>query len=70
MMKITLRGARANAGMTQDYVAKAIGVSVSTVKNWEKGITFPNQPQIEKLCDLYNVPYDGLNFLPSKLTLS
>ena len=64
MMKITLRGARANVGMSQGSVAKAIGVSVSTIKNWEKGITFPNQPEIDKLCDLYKIPYDGINFLP------
>jgi transcriptional regulator with XRE-family HTH domain len=70
MIKITLKGARANAGMTQGFVAKTLGVSVSTIKSWEKGITFPNQPQIEMLCNLYQVPYDGINFLPKKLTLS
>lgn len=70
MVKITLRSARTNVGMSRDGVAKEVGVSLSTIKNWENGITFPTQPQIEKLCALYGVPYDGLNFLPQKSTLS
>lgn len=70
MVKITLKSARVNAGMSRAYVAKEIKVSESTLKNWENGITFPKQPYIEKLCLLYNVPYDGINFLPNKLTFS
>jgi len=70
MIKITLKGARVNAGMSREFVAKEVGVSISTIKSWENGVTFPNQPQIDKLCKLFNVPYDGLNFLPKKLTLS
>lgn len=70
MLKITLKAARTNAGMSREFVAEAVGVSYSTIKSWEKGVTFPNQPQIDKLCDLYKVPYDGLNFLPKKLTKS
>ena len=68
MVKITLRSARTNVGMSREGVAKAVGVSLSTIKNWENGITFPTQPQIEKLCGIYGVPYDGLNFLPPKST--
>lgn len=65
MVKITLRSARVNSGMTRKFVADEVGVSTSTIKNWENGITFPTQPQIEKLCHLYNIPYDGINFLPN-----
>lgn len=68
MLKITLKAARTNAGMSRESVAKEVGVSYSTIKSWENGVTFPNQPQIDKLCDLFQVPYDGLNFLPKKLT--
>ena len=64
MVKITLKAARINAGLTQGDVATELGVSLSTIKNWEKGITFPTQPQIDNLCNLYGVPYDALNFLP------
>ena len=68
MVKITLKAARTNVGMSRDCVALAVGVSTSTIKSWEYGKTFPTQPQIEKLCCLYGVPYDGLNFLPKKST--
>jgi transcriptional regulator with XRE-family HTH domain len=64
MVKITLKSARVNVGMSRNEVADAIGVSYSTIKNWELGTSFPNQPQIDKLCNLYNVSYDQLNFLP------
>ena len=64
MVKITLKSARYNVGMSRQEVADAVGVSYSTIKNWELGVSFPKQPQIEKLCTIYKVPYDGLNFLP------
>ena len=70
MLKISIKAARVNAEMSRKYVASAVGVSYGTIKNWECGITYPTQPQIEKLCDLFNIPYDAINFLPKKLTLS
>lgn len=63
-MKISLKAARVNAGYTQAEAAGIIGVSVTTIKNWESGMSFPKQPMIEKLCALYGVTYDSLNFLP------
>lgn len=41
MKRLTLKAARVAAGFTQDVAAEKIGVGVSTIKNWEKGITFP-----------------------------
>lgn len=62
MPKITLAAARKNAELTQAQVAEALNVARSTIRNWEKGITFPKQPMIEKMCELYNVPYDYIRF--------
>ena len=62
MPKITLKAARVNAGYTQESAAKIIGCSVSTLKNWENGKTFPKQPHIEKMCELYNIPFDNISF--------
>lgn len=62
MPKITLKAARVNAGMTQTEAAKRIGVSISTLKNWESGSTFPKQPQIEAMCEIYGISYDALFF--------
>ena len=62
MANLTLKAARVNEGYTQVDVAKILGVAVSTLRNWEKGITFPKQPAIEKMCELYNVQYDHIKF--------
>lgn len=63
MAKISLKAARVNAKMRQTDVAVRLDVAVSTVRNWESGKTFPKQPVIEKLCELYGVSYDNIDFL-------
>lgn len=62
--KITLKAARKNIGLTQVEAAKVLGIATSTLRSWENGITYPGQPEIEKLCALYNLKYDYINFLP------
>lgn len=64
-MKITLAAARVNAGFTQKDAAVALEVSNKTLSSWESGNSFPNAQQIEKLCSLYNLSYDNINFLPT-----
>ena len=62
MPKITLKAARVNANLSQAEAAAKIGVAVSTLKNWESGKTFPTQPKIERLCDVYGISFDVLFF--------
>jgi transcriptional regulator with XRE-family HTH domain len=62
MPKITLRAARVNVGLSQQEAADKIGVAVSTLRNWESGKTFPNQPKIEKICEVYGISFDVLFF--------
>lgn len=62
MAKITLKAARVNAGLSQEMAAKTLGISRSTLQNWEKGETFPKQPHILAMCELYNVSFDALFF--------
>lgn len=62
MPKITLKAARVNANLSQAEAAAKIGVAVSTLKNWETGKTFPTQPKIERLCDVYGISFDVLFF--------
>lgn len=67
MDKLTLAALRVNAGYSQGYVADYCDVAPSTVRNWEKGKTFPKQQKIELLCQLYGVSYDNINFkVPKK----
>lgn len=62
MPKITLKAARVNARLSQQDAAERIGVAVSTLRNWEAGKTFPTQPKIEKMCEVYGISFDVLFF--------
>ena len=65
MVRISIRAARVNAGFSQKEAADRLGVSNKTLGNWEKAVTFPPVDKIPAICDLYGVPYDHLNFLPT-----
>lgn len=47
---------RLDAGKSQEYVAKALGVSKKTVQNWESGFASPNQITGFKWFEALNVP--------------
>lgn len=66
MLKITLEAARVNAGYTQKDAAKLMHISNKTLQNWETGRSFPNADKIAEICELYNIPYDNINFLPNR----
>ncbi len=65
MVKISIRAARVNVGLSQKEAADQLGVSTKTLCNWENGITFPSADKIPAICELYGVSYDQLNFLPT-----
>ena len=62
--KIKLKAARHNAGYSQKAAADILNISNKTLCNWETGKSYPKQPMIEKLCELYGVPYDAIDFTP------
>lgn len=64
MVKITLAAARKNAGYSQKKAADLLNISNTTLCAWENGKSFPKQPMIEKICQLYGVNYDVINFIP------
>lgn len=64
MSKITLKALRVNAGYSQKEAAKMIGVSNQTLCAYENGKAFPKQPTIERICEVYGVAYDVINFAP------
>ena len=61
--KISLKAARVNENIKQVQAAKAVGVSVATLSNWENHKTFPRVDQLYTLCDYYKTPVDDI-FLP------
>lgn len=63
-MKMTLKALRANKNMSQADVAKALGISEDTWRNYEKGKTFPDVPVIKKIEKVFNVKYADIIFLP------
>ena len=64
MLKIKLKAARVNAGLSQKEAAKLLGVSNKTLGNWEKGLSFPTVDKSDQICNLYGVPFNNLDFLP------
>lgn len=60
---MTLKAARVNVGLTQVQAAEKLGISVSTLQNYEKGKTYPNKKIIEAVEELYKVKYNDLIFL-------
>ena len=46
----TIRNARKALGLTQRQLADSLGVSNTSVSNWEKGLSRPDADMIQKLC--------------------
>ena len=45
-----IRDARKAAQLTQCQLAERLGVSNTSISNWEKGLSRPNADMIQKLC--------------------
>ena len=61
-VKFTLAAARVNAGYSQKDAAELLGISNKTLCKWENYESFPNADMIPKICELYGIPYDQINF--------
>ena len=55
-----LKLARVKANLTQEAVAKQIGVSRQSLSNWENDRTYPDLASVLKLSDLYGLFLDVL----------
>ena len=62
-MKITLKAARVNAGLTQLEVAKRLRKNKQTIVNWEMGRNLPDVANFAALCSLYGADGNEI-FLP------
>jgi transcriptional regulator with XRE-family HTH domain len=65
-MKMSLKAARVNRGLSQAEAAIMLGISKDSLGNWERGKTFPSVPQIKRIEEVYGIKYDDIIFLPSK----
>ena len=51
---------REMAGKTQEEIARALGVSKSTISKWEKGERTPSLGALEQICSLFQISIDLL----------
>lgn len=47
---------RKASGMTQEYAAELLGVSVRTLQAWERGESTPPNLRVLSMCDIYTAP--------------
>ena len=61
-MKFTekLKSLRNNAGLTQEAAAEQIGVSVTSLQNWESGVNKPSMSNVRKIAEVYEAGCDEL----------
>lgn len=65
-MQLTLKALRNNKGYSQETASKLIGISIDTLANYEKGLTFPDIPILKKIEEVYETNYNNINFFNSK----
>lgn len=61
-MRITLKAARINKGLTQNEMASELSVTKKTVGSWENGLTMPKADKIDPICNLLGVSYDNIEW--------
>jgi len=60
MEKQNYREARKNAGISPERAAAELGVSITTLFNWERGETSPDADKLMVMANLYGAKIDYL----------
>lgn len=55
-MRVTMKAAITNAGLSQAKVAELMGVHINTMSEWCRGRTYPNIKQLERFCEIVSTP--------------
>ena len=64
-----IRYLRDNAGFTQSYIAKTLGISRSAVNSWEMSLSSPSLSNIIEMMDIFHVTADYLLGTSDKMML-
>ncbi len=59
---LTLKAARVNRQLTQREAAMRLNISEQTLSNYERAISYPDVPMLQKMEALYGVEYKNLDF--------
>lgn len=59
---LTLKAARVNRQLTQREAAMQLSISEQTLSNYERAISYPDVPMLQKMEVLYGVEYRNLDF--------
>jgi len=69
-MQYSLKAIRVNKGESQKEAAKALGIRIETLDNYERGITYPDIPVIKKIEEHYGIGYNDIDFFANILQLN
>jgi transcriptional regulator with XRE-family HTH domain len=59
-LKISLKAARVNCGLTQKEAAARIKINPTTLSKWENGKTYPTADKLAELCRVYGLGIDDV----------
>jgi transcriptional regulator with XRE-family HTH domain len=62
-----LRKLRISKGISQEHLANVLGVKQQTIGKWEKAVTVPRLPMLQKIANYFDVTTDyltGLSDIP------
>ena len=66
--EMNIKQLREQRGMTQEELAKRLGVKYPAVSKWERGMAYPSMNTVIKMAELFQVSMDvvlGLAPIPS-----
>ena len=61
-LKLTLKALRINKGYSQEKASNLIGISVETLANYEKVITYPDIQILKNIEEVYETKIYNINF--------
>ena len=66
-IRISLKAARVNAGLTMEDVCKCLKVSKNTILNWEKGYTLPDADKAVHLLEQASAEVPKAHYVLGKM---
>lgn len=62
MFRISIKAARVNAGMTLEEASNRLGITKDTLSRYERGSVPYSYQVLNKMLEVYNVPFENIKF--------